>query len=633
MSIKDQQIKTATDSLILSELKSGKVPSSYTIQERIEKLFNGRLPGTPEFVSYEVEKFDVSNKEAFNKAMYSLSNDLTICFKELIRINDEVVNIFEYYEAQKGNIAAEIEKLSLQLLASETQSEGIVKVINFKHFYESNFTKNDAINLPSTTAFIDIQERAVYLQKVVSLCNKVDIDKADITITPSHTLSIERKSGNDKSLISDIGNDPIQIIGKSSNEKDEFITIEITLPESKEINTVMLASKSYSKCKMAVKLSNDDQSFKLLGKRTSNGDMTWSFEPYLTKKIIMTITKTEAEGFMDEQFLYMFILENISIKLETYQEESVHVTEMICQKGVLDYITLSCTENIPTGTSIEHYVGVKNKGPINWVKIDQHIPTSLGLMYPNTIVSKKDTVGYGMPIGSRYAIALIEPYVDQSNINVYPGYQMFKKQVIKPVDDLFDIKSIKEGKVLSIDYINCETYQVNAADKEVIYLSQYVQCDETIIIDKKFIQNANGVMVFLNNVAINDLDGKYSLKLLKGVNKVEIYIASKGLEIIHNFNMKTASFMIHAERPLKSGSLFAVDKTTGVFSKTKEGFLIVKDDVTSLSTMPTGIRFKIDYKCPKEPLMKETKFAIMSIIRSKDKNITPKMYDQSIVMR
>ena len=632
MSIKDQQIQDMTNHLILSELKTGKVPTSYVIQEKLEQAFDGRTPGTPEFVPYMVEKYQVSSKEAFNAAMKSLSNDLSICFKELVRVNNEVVDIFEYYESQKGNIAAEIEKLSLQLSSTEEDAEGVVKIINFKHFYESNFNNNPVLNYPKTTAFIDIQERAVQLQKITSLTKKIDLSKAEVSITNSSSMLEKRSLGELTSLISDIGNDPVQKIFASKKDKDESIVVTVTLPEAKRMNTIQLATKSLSKCKIALKISNEEGSFRMIGKTQANSDVSWSFEPFDVKQMVFTISKNEAEGFVDDEYLYHFILENISGKLETYQEESVHATAPINYNGTIDHVIMQCEQNIPAGTEIEHFIGVIDGSPINWKKIEQRVPTNLDLMTEKTIVAQKGSSNYGQKDGNLYAVTNIESYVDQLNIKLLPGYQMFKKEVVHPKDNEFEIKAIRDADVVSIDYVDCESYELNAENGQVVILSQYVRCSDPIIVDKKFVKDASNVMVFLNNVLQNPTDGKYSLKLLKGENKLEVMFQSKGIPIIHNFNMKTASFEIYAEKAMKAASPFSVEKDSSLFC-VKGGKVLIKSDIFKLSTSNSGMRFKLDYKCPKDPLSKSTKFAIMSVLRSRDKHLTPKIYNQTIVMR
>jgi hypothetical protein len=256
-------------------------------------------------------------------------------------------------------------------------------------------------------------------------------------------------------------------------------------------------------------------------------------------------------------------------------------------------------------------------------------------------------------------ICKLHDNVDTNTINLMLGYQMWfcerfniPDSVVNEVDSAGN-NIFKPGIGQMIypkvgnSFIDCEVYNHDVKAKELTVYTQYVVCDKDVSITQRKISGNVKHSIYVNNIAVQDIDGKYSINLVKGTNKVQICVYSDSdTSIVHNINLKNASFDIYCKLGLKQVTEHNLIYNTkaddlNFFALDSEGYIIVKYDPKKAGLClninnDDLIRYVVNYKYIPNDILnlypdKTLKIRLMATLASSYEDISPQIINYRII--
>ena len=441
MSISKIQYNTKKEEFKQELLKKGIEPNNYELNNLLSEFFDNKTLGMPYYAPIKQERYETSNREAYNYTFKALGQDMQTIYDANIEANNKAVAIQEYYDTEKTKVMNAIQKLSLrvqninEIMNSSIAGKQYVQV--FDDLYDVEYYGDSERNIPYTTAFIDLLQKKMYTEKSNTKINKINISNSDIKITGIDKFKKRITEGELSNILTDTIDSVYTVVCKSDKNQEMEISIIIDLKSLMDINTVLFSFTSSRQLKCELSLSEDGENYINVHDITGTNLIEWNFPTKTIQYIKINIIKSEADGYgltesNTEYYEYYYILKNISVALETFESKSVFVSKKIEFDDLVNSITLNVTDRIYNDTRIDYFIGFDNgdsKG--GWGSIENHKAHDLFMIEKkNKILNYhlKDSNDFGEmePAATElYKLYKIPNTVNRNSIKITPGYNMW----------------------------------------------------------------------------------------------------------------------------------------------------------------------------------------------------------------
>ena len=677
LSISAIQKKRKTEQFTQELLQKGIEPNNFELNKMLTEYFDNHTLGMPYYAPIKQKPYEESNKADYNHNFQTFQEDIETAYQANIEANNLAVAMQEYYDLEKNKVCNALEKLALRVEnireALKTTSHIKQYVQAFEDLYDVEFYGNARRNIPYTTAFIDLLQKAVYTDKSSTKINKISTVNATIRINGVSIFDSTSVSGDLSKVLTDTISDQYIITARSHDETSKGIDIVIDLGQLLEFNSVIFKYVSARNMLCQLSLSDDGNNYIPVYDVTNTEHIEWTFRTKLAQYIKITCVKDEPDGMSGEDgyYEYYYIFKNITIAKEEYETKSVFVSKVIDFDDLTSIIRLDATDMIFNHTRIDYFIGFDNGvDKIGWDAIENHRDHELFMFQKRHKIVNYHLEEFGTHGGflDAYKIFTLPKNVNRNSIKVTPGYNMWSvNRYNRKVGDSNDGFSLVTGDfsdhVEICDktqmFMDCDNYDGFNIQSNVLYImTQYISLEQSMHLYDNFIKIMDAdckveydkaeIRVFLNGYEVTAGDNhKYSFALRKGVNKIQIaiYVPSDTATIrrlYHNLNFKALTNDVFACVPMKYTSNTILDKVVGstyqYYTVRSDEIYIKCDPHDMVQSELEDMGYFITYSCLREDMIdyfedNHIKFRIMAILNSNDKNVSPKLINFRITGR
>lgn len=595
------QEQKATEDAISYLTKHGVIPSIYEISNYTKDYFLNHKKGQPLTEPLNIKPHSVSNKTEWNKHFENIDKDLDTISVAINTVLNEAILKDELTESQKNDILCKIKKINLRAAAlKEALTDNIPFLsysIIFNNFNGAEFYPNKNINLPKTTAFIDLLHKKVMIPKVTLNKDVINLQNSILNIYSNNKDcnvygDINEFIKNDKML---------KIQNTSINNTADSLVLEIVLDNTYELSSVAIELDTIKEISGSLTISYEDGAEETLYSETFANNMEWLFEQNPVKSFKISLTKNEADGFIDGIYYYTYILKKITASNDKFKSSATYISKKINFDQIIDEVKLKTEDMIFSDTNINYFVGIDNDNEvIDWISVDKNKYTNLEILLTQQEILNKNTRGYGTKIGKLYKIGTIKPNYNKPSLNLYSGYQQWNVEAIKndkKFDDnyVIDINDYNKSNLLAQSVLDCESYNINIKTKTLFALTTYVYCDDLYVVKDNDIIPADKTTnlqtkIYVNNNLVKPTGtNKYNITLQKGKNKIILLLYSttteknkNGTILQMNIDFKKASQNITCNKKMQYVSyntlLYGMRENTAYYTIDENNNILVNSD-------------------------------------------------------
>lgn len=678
MSISSIQKKRKETEFIKKLVQKGIEPNNFELNKMLTEYFDNHTMGMPYYSPIKQKPYEESSKADYNHNFQTLQEDIETIYEADIEANNKAVAMQEYYDSEKSKVFHALNKLALRTdnIREALKSNSHIKqyVQAFDTLYDVEYYGNAKRNIPYTTAFVDLLQKAVYTDKANANVNKINISHANILINGlGHFTSLDKR-GDIANILTDTIGEQYIIIAQSRDDAKKEIEIIVDLGRVIDFNSVFFKFISTRNLLCQLFLSDDNQNYIPVYDITSTEHAEWNFRTKSAQYIKIICTKDEPDANLSSNggtlFEYYYVLKNISIAREEFELKSTFVSKVIDFDDLTHVIKLDATDMVFNHTKIDYFIGFDNgKDKVGWDVIENHKDYALSMFEKrHKIVNYHlDEFGFHGQTINAYSIYELPKNANHNSIKVTPGYNMWSvcryNRNIGDSDDGYglythDFSEFIDKCTKTQLFMDCENYDSFDIQSNVLYImTQYISLEHSMNLYDNFIKIIENdkdkykdtqIRVFLNGYeVVADDSEKYSFALKKGVNKIQIaiYVPSKTAttrKLYHNINFKALTNDVFACVPMKYTSNTILDKTLGdtyQYFTIKNNMVYVKcnpHDMIKSDLQDMG--YFITYSCLKEDMVdyfenNHIKFRIMAVFNSDDKNVSPKLINFRVTGR
>ena len=672
MSISSIQRKRKTEEFTQQLLKKGIEPNNFELNRLLTEYFDNQVLGMPYYKPIKQKPYEESSKADYNHNFSTLDEDLKTIYQANIEANNKAVAMQEYYDLERNKVRNALAKLSLRVeniteaLKSTSKIKQYVQV--FDDLYGVEFYGNAKRNIPYTTSFIDLLQKKLYTEKTNVKVNKISMSNATISLKGLTSFSSYETQGELKKVLTDTISDLFIISAKSNNNRTKTLEILIDLGSLLTFNTVSFKYTSTREMPCELYLSEDGENYITVYDMINKDYIEWNFNAKTARYIKIICHKPEPDGFNSsdglEFYEYYFILKNISIAKEKFENKSVFVSKVIDFDDLTSTIRLDATDMIFNNTRIDYFIGFDNKvDKMGWDAIENHKEHKLFMFekrhkilnyHVESFAEKSETLNL-------YRLYKLPSNINRNSIKITPAYNMWSIKRYNRIngdsnEDGFtlatgDFSEHVEKCNMTQMFMDCENYDKFNIQTNVLYImTQFISLEQSMNLFNKFIRvtdtdcktdiEGTEIRIFLNGYEITaGNNNQYSFALRKGINKIQIAIYCNSntatiKRLYQNLNFKELTNDVFGFVPMKYTNNVTLDKLSGdtyQYYTIKDGNIYVKcnpDDMIKSDLEDMG--YFISYHCLKEDMTdyfedNHIKFRIMAVLTSNDNNVSPEL--------
>ena len=629
MLISQIQLERKKEELIQKSLKNGIIPTSYEVGSRANEFFNSRTPGLPYYRPIKQTPYGTSNKESYNQMFSNLKEDLEVAYQANIQNSHQNAELEENYLIEKDKVQSKLKTLQLRLKALDEAIHQTNSVYNhsktFEHFYDIEFNGDLDRNLPKTNCFIDLNQKAAYLDRMSLTVDRCDLSQSTLTVKGIGDFSHIETIGDARSILKDSVNESCTYIVHSKNNQSISLNLEVELPEPLVCNSVQLRFFSQRSTQAGLTLFKDDQAEEQIYSLAHHNHFEWSFDSATIEHFVVSITKDEADGMNDQGFYeYVFTLKNLAASRESFSSKGIFVSKPITLDHAVGSVELQTEEMVFDGTDISYFVGIDNgSNRINWERVTPGIATELNIMEDITC----HVPPAEMP-DSKDVLPVLEPIFDvpsnclTNTLKITPAINAWQMTCFDygeysdgyPEREAINLETVNIDEIQALPGMNI--YQdLQPASSRVIetysniitILTQYVDMsNDQYVQDGEFkvfrygseITEQFQLRAFVNGVEVRPIENRLSFKLRKGRNKVQImYVLDEvgedynEIDIQTSLDLTTVADLTYGMEPLKQIDYQTmVDQVRKNIEVASSCYTIVDDKIY----VPNGLHHEVD---------------------------------------
>lgn len=644
----------------------------------LTEYFDNNMLGMPSYKPVKQKPYEESSKKDYNHNFKTLHDDLQTIYQANIEANNKAVALQEYYDLEKNKVRNAITKLALRVEnvseALKTTSHSQQYVQAFDDLYDVEFYGIPKRNIPYTTSFVDLLQKKLYTDRTSNKVNKLSMNNATITIKGLTFFSEYQVTGRPENILSDIANDVCVIVAKSQSSNEKEIELHVDLGHLMEFNTVSFSYTSTRTMPCELYLSDDGENYVSVYDVYNRDYIEWNFNLKKARFLKIVCRKTEPDGMTEDNlsafYEYYFILKNISIAKENFEEKSIFVSKPISFGDLVSTIKLDATDMIFNNTRIDYFIGFDNDvDKVGWDAIENHKD------YPLSMFSKRHKIlnyhieAFG-EMGntlSLYKLFKLPDNVNKNSIKLTPAYNMWsvKRYIHAGAEENHfvlgssDFSSHIKNCTMTQMFMDCENYTSFSVLTNTLYiLTQFISLEQPMSLFDKFIRvtekdyksdvDGTQIKVFLNGCEVTASDNnRYSFAMRRGVNKIQIavYCSDASIEekyLYHNLNFKALTNNVFGFVPMKyvnNATLNKMTETTYQYYTIKDNYIYVKCNPNELIKSDLeDMGYFISYYSLDEKMAgyfedNRIRFRIMAVLSSTDRNVSPELINFRITGR
>ena len=355
MNINDKRIQKKIDSIIYENLSNGHLPTSNEVIGSISKYIYENNLSMPNYEFSKIYKdFDI---EDLNNSRMSVAEDLSIVYKSILELYEEIDGQVEKFDAEKKKFDYKINSLQSTLfnLANQYSASGYAET------FIENVVDMQNFNISLSDCDIDLQNQNITLKRL-----------QDKPYTNIASISVESDSEviQNGRLIDYINTDGHYWQGIVSKDKQEktYVSIIIDFGKTVNINQVEINAPLLKTGLIDISTSNTMESWiaQYAGVLTTKclANMQGEF-----RYIKLVISKEEADKFILNTYQYHFIIDTIRFFQVNYASKSVLISNPIKTNSNINKVSIVDESIRPNSTNVKYYVALNSSTP-EWVPIN-----------------------------------------------------------------------------------------------------------------------------------------------------------------------------------------------------------------------------------------------------------------------
>lgn len=561
MGISTTQLNRAKDKVTENYLRHGIVPSASLINKDVEDMFKEKRAGLPRFTYREAVKNQRSVVSDYNSMLYEMLEDLVVSFDNTKRLSNEILSIISYYESNQIKVNRKLQNLEvLNEQLEETQLTGQASIVvgdNFTDFKTIDFIGDKTRNVGVTTGFVNLLTNDVEMNRKRGETYKHDLSGADISFTPSKGKVINLSPMN--AALKDTMYDAWRAIVETDDDSGLTGTVLIRFNEPVEISNVVIHMQNGRKLYTCLEVSDNDIDYKRLEERKVVNTFQWNMPSQTVTSLRFTIKHDEPNRSNGEMFEYIFGIKKIEAMKVLYEEKAVLVSKPfdISHLKAIEAVTLEAEESVPPSTSIRYFFGIDDgENMVEWRELKNNERVVTGDVEDVTLYVDKYTPNYAKFLYEKYgakffSVCNIGDQTTGTGTVVRMGRNMWLKEVIvapfeyEKTDDDSDkvvyptgphdwVRNVSSRKgfvrvqnrfdYLAADQFHRYTVHIHAIEQEDVLATIGTTADSSH-------------SVYINGAMTKGVGENYTLRLVSGWNKIEIYAYARipGEELVMDF--------------------------------------------------------------------------------------------------
>ena len=549
----EHQINQKDEEFSLEVLKEGKGITSYQINKQIFEFFENKVPGLPYYTPIKLLNYTRSNKKDYNKMFSQIEQDLNNAFEVYNSQTDYQILLNGDYniKIQEANRLLDLLVLQSEMLNKYTQTKTAYEphILDFHDLSYVNTENYITKNLPETTSEIDYDTSTLRNELISSPGDKYDLENNSKISIESNNSKVSR-SGDLSLITTELRNEVVTITTKTISSKPTTLTLTVELDNIYKASKITLEGYSLFNTNIKLFISEDGTNFYEKSNVDGDSSLTWRFNETYIKSIKVMITKTSFDYSKEEENYCYFLLSNISIYYDIYKNSSVFTSKTIEFEQPVSDITLEAVHELLPNTDISYFIGYENKyGDVDWKSIENESSIDLGLLKKVDKILYNSNMSYDDGIFGKcpydnimkthfFEIDSLPPNTNVNSINLRAGHSQWLIERLDvsdkyengiPADNKCHTNDYAKHRVTAIAPLDAEIMELRC-EKENNYfvLSQYVECDNEVIIENRYITFDKENEIFDSLILINgrqifaNSNGKYNFKLKKGENLIQI---------------------------------------------------------------------------------------------------------------
>lgn len=382
MSIRDRQIRNATEKIIEEELKSGRYPNPDKLRHRLRKFLQENTPGFPSMKLRYWPYRGVSDPDDFNKLQEEVYDDISNLYAEDAHQTLKLLQTFDYSEMERQRIFHElriIEARTKEMLMKVSEAEGYLTS------FAETFDDYSKIDTSRTTCSINFRHNFAYLPSGTQAHRKIHLRDKGIKFsyrTPDETgdnaiieskevLPIENalEDAHNSCWIQEVIHDPEQ---GDISRLDGIVTIDLKEPTS--VNSISIEIESPKPLQIEVKYSNNGESYYSIPGTSARKivyETAWLFPEIEARFIKIVMSKWEEDNREEGLHSYIFGIKTITMERTAYADKGVLYSKPFELPADSSLLVLHTSEELPEQTSIQYSIGLTSgyEFPEHWNEI------------------------------------------------------------------------------------------------------------------------------------------------------------------------------------------------------------------------------------------------------------------------
>lgn len=561
MGISTTQLRRAQEKVTSAYLRKGVVPSASLINKSVEDMFKDKRAGLPRFTYREAIKNSKSKVTDYNSMFFEMLEDLIVSFEDTRRLSNEILGIVSYYESNQIKINRKLNDLEiLNEQLEETQLTEQLSVVigdNFTDFKGIDFTGDKSRNIGTSTAFINLLTNDVEMNRKRGETYKHDLSNAEVLFKTNKGKVINLSPLN--AILKDTMYDAWRSIVETDDDSGLTGVVTIRFNTLVDVSNIVIHMQNGRKLSTCLEVSDNDIDYKRLEERKVVNTYQWNMSTQKVSSIRFTIKHDEPNRSNGELFEYIFGIKKVEVLEVLYEDRAVLVSKpfAIPHLKAIEAVTLEAEESIPPSASIRYFFGIDDGvNMVEWREIRNNERTVTGDVEDVTLYVDKYTPEYSKFLYEKYgakffSVCNIGDQITGVGTTVRMGRNMWLKEVIvapfeyEKTDDESDAvvyptgphdwvrnMSSRKGFVrvqnrfdyLAVDQFHRYTVHIHAIDQEDVLATIGTTADSSH-------------SVYINGAITKGVGEKYTLRLIKGWNKIEIYAYARipGEELVMDF--------------------------------------------------------------------------------------------------
>lgn len=561
MGIRTTQINRAKERITESYLRQGIVPSASLINKNVEDSFKEKRAGLPRFTYREAEKNKRSRVSDYNSMFNEMLEDLIVSFDDTRRLSNDILGIVSYYESNQIKVNRKLHDLEvLNEKLEETQLTGKKTIVigdHFTDFKSIDFTGDKTRNIGTSTAFVNLLTNDVEMNRKRGETYKHDLSGADIFFETNKGKIIHLSPLN--AALKDTMYDAWRAIVETNDDSGLEGRIIVRFNKAVPISNVVIHMQNGRKLMTCLEVTDNDIDYKRLEERKVVNTYQWNIGTQLVSSLRFTIKHDEPNRSNGEMFEYIFGIKKIEAMEVLYEDRAVLVSQPfdISHLRAIEAVTLEAEESVPPSTSIRYFFGIDDGvNMVEWREIRNNQRVVTGDVEDVTLYVDKYTPNYAKFLYEKYgakffSVCSIAEQMTGTGTTVRMGRNMWLKEVIvapfsyEKTDDESDavvyptgphdwVRNVSSRKgfvrvqnrfdYLAVDQFHRYTVHIHAVEQEDVLATIGTTEDASH-------------SVYINGAMTKGVGENYTLRLISGWNKIEIYAYARipGEELIMDF--------------------------------------------------------------------------------------------------